>query len=831
MKRILLSIATALTLGLAMAQTPRFYSTRQGLTSTRINHLMFDRDGFMWISTNMGLTQFNGQTFTHFLADSRRANSLSSNLVQVMYEDREGRHWVGTSEGLHHLCRTENRFERCYLMADTTVAVSVSSIVSHPERPGHILVGTYGYGVFDVDGATRTVDAQASMALSELLPQAYVASLLTDSRGHLWVFSHEGFRVLDIERNDIVDIYYEGALSPAALLNRLTVHSAATDEEGHTVYLGSRTGEIYSCNVSSMDCRRLRCPELQGMDLTALCLDKGTLLVGTENHGLYSLHPAAGGAQPVTYLNCPVDLGSSKIHGIRRDDQGNLWLSLYQRGLLVVPSQDDLFAYHSVALRPGGANLGGVTAFATLADSTRLVAIDGGGLMHYLADGTRRSYTSANSALATNSVLTMATGPDGCAYVGTYGAGVYCFRPATGPVRDTAMAALDRLPIMSLCCRDSVLYAGTNGSGVWRYDLTRRHMERLRSLDPDSTFNSWTYSIHADGRGAVWTSTAGGFYRVDATTGAAQAVRLDDGRSPRIYAFCEQDTLLWMASDLGLLRMELPAAGATPCLRSVPNREAQEGEELLSVMTVGSGEATQVWFATSYGIGCYMPASRRFISYRNDEIALAGNFCSDAMGRWTTDAYSGHIVVGGDNGVIDFDPRAVAGRNPRLKDIFFTRLWIDNSPVVYDPARGSVADEEDGNVLDAALWAATTVTLPPSAGSFSLAFAVQEYCNPFSILYAYRLAGYEEEWHDVHGSEVAATYVHLPAGEYDLQVRACTTENRNITTFKQIHIVVLAPWYRTWWFRLLCGVAVVGLLVLARLQWVRHTRRRGQTQG
>src|SRR5688572_15161762 len=69
-----------------------------GLTQASINCLLQDRDGYLWIGTWSGLIRFDGYSTTTYYS-SREAGKIKSNKIQTLYEDSKGNLWIGTHMG------------------------------------------------------------------------------------------------------------------------------------------------------------------------------------------------------------------------------------------------------------------------------------------------------------------------------------------------------------------------------------------------------------------------------------------------------------------------------------------------------------------------------------------------------------------------------------------------------------------------------------------------------------------------------------------------------------------------------------------------------------
>ncbi|WP_161807040.1 two-component regulator propeller domain-containing protein, partial [Hymenobacter sp. AT01-02] len=54
-----------------------------------------DRDGFVWVGTNHGLSRYDGYRLKHYLLPVNRRNGLPSNRIKVLLAAPDGQLWVG----------------------------------------------------------------------------------------------------------------------------------------------------------------------------------------------------------------------------------------------------------------------------------------------------------------------------------------------------------------------------------------------------------------------------------------------------------------------------------------------------------------------------------------------------------------------------------------------------------------------------------------------------------------------------------------------------------------------------------------------------------------
>ena len=76
----------------------KFYGVEDGLIDDKINDLLLDRNGNLWIATLGGLSCFDGVGFRNFTTE----DGLPSNRIHCLFEDSQGHLWLGTDGGVTH---------------------------------------------------------------------------------------------------------------------------------------------------------------------------------------------------------------------------------------------------------------------------------------------------------------------------------------------------------------------------------------------------------------------------------------------------------------------------------------------------------------------------------------------------------------------------------------------------------------------------------------------------------------------------------------------------------------------------------------------------------
>ena len=86
---------------LCNGQSPKLFTTDKELSSSLINQIYQDRNGFIWIATEDGLNRYDGAKFTIYKHEPNNEHSLAHNFVRTVFEDSKGHLLIGTYIGIH----------------------------------------------------------------------------------------------------------------------------------------------------------------------------------------------------------------------------------------------------------------------------------------------------------------------------------------------------------------------------------------------------------------------------------------------------------------------------------------------------------------------------------------------------------------------------------------------------------------------------------------------------------------------------------------------------------------------------------------------------------
>jgi signal transduction histidine kinase len=113
-----------------------------------------------------------------------------------------------------------------------------------------------------------------------------------------------------------------------------------------------------------------------------------------------------------------------------------------------------------------------------------------------------------------------------------------------------------------------------------------------------------------------------------------------------------------------------------------------------------------------------------------------------------------------------------------------------------------------GGPLTAPLEQAEKITLQHDQNVIACDFAGIHFSSPENNRHMYKLENHDPEWREA-GAEKTAYYYNVPPGNYQFKVKAASSEGH--WAERNINIIILPPWWRTWWAYCLYGLLFIGI--------------------
>ncbi|HEU4391083.1 MAG TPA: two-component regulator propeller domain-containing protein, partial [Blastocatellia bacterium] len=150
------------------------------------------------------------------------------------------------------------------------------------------------------------------------------------------------------------------------------------------------------------------------------------------------------------------------------------------------------------------------------------------------------------------------------------------------------------------------------------------------------------------------------------------------------------------------------------------------------------------------------------------------------------------------------------------------RLWFPTQlgVAVIDPRSVPINQQPPPVAIESCLLDRATidvdgpVKITPGKESLEIRYAGLSFIKPERVRFKYKLEGLDHDWVDA-GTRRDAFYSHLPPGSYVFKVIAANSDGIWNTEGRSLEIVVIPPFWRTWWFMLTAISVVVAVAAAA----------------
>jgi signal transduction histidine kinase/DNA-binding response OmpR family regulator len=204
-----------------------------------------------------------------------------------------------------------------------------------------------------------------------------------------------------------------------------------------------------------------------------------------------------------------------------------------------------------------------------------------------------------------------------------------------------------------------------------------------------------------------------------------------------------------------------------------------------------------LWMSTYNGICKFDKKKRTFRNFSVNDGLQSNQFSFNAGLKLST----GEFLFGGINGFNSFFPEEIKDCNQK-NNLLLTDFYVNNQPI--EESKNELISRWDSGKIK-------EVKLPYDQTTLSIEFVALDYNNADKINYAYCLDGWDNRWNYV-GQTRKANYARLAEGKYVFKVKTTNFRGGWNKEESLITVVVLPPWYRTWWaysLYLLVGAGII----------------------
>lgn len=770
----------------AWAQSGKLFNTDNQLSSNLATQVFQDKSGFIWIATRNGLNNYDGYHINVIKKDMSNFLGLNSNYINSIAQDEKEHILLGTNNSLLEF--TGSEFLKIPMLDSKGEELATYVKQVYPLRNKDVAVATSGYGIM-----LKKQDEQKCHAMKgEVEKLKYIHKLLEDKRGRLWIITEDG-KLYRKETNGRVTSHFAGTEGVGA-------QDIQQDALGN-IYLASKNQGVYLLRAGSNVFTRIS--SIGNLPIDNIYISRNNkLYIGSDGLGIYVYDPQTGFLQDNPLFSRLVNLAKSNITSIIEDNQGNIWVSMLQKGVFMQSNIQNDFNY--MGFRLGNRNVIGencVTSLSINQGNQVWVGTDKDGL--YLFNIATRSVEG--HFLNQNTVLTLCKDQQGRTWVGTYTDGLG-YMDAAGSFHPVDLGISKSVGIFDIKQDpQGNIWIATMGEGLFclQKDGSRRNYKAKYGADNNLKVNSLPndylvkMALSKDGN-QVYIATSVGLACLDrkrnSWVSTFKGINCLNKNRFSHCVFVDSKDHVWYGTEDGAFCFDF-RKGIKPKLYTTANGLTDN-----SVASITEDYQGNIWLGTIKGLNKLALKSGTITKFYT-ESGLQSNEFSDASVCTTQDKKV--ILMGGSGGINWFQADRVK-QHPWQAKVVISGFVVNNKTVTPGMESGSYT------ITDSWVTVAREFNLSHDDNTFSLQLSTFTYNNVEQIRYAYSING--DAWRTVPAGQNELAFSHMVPGSYKYRIKAIC--NGYETPVKEFTIIVHPAWYASIWAKLFYLLLLIAAIML-----------------
>jgi len=788
--------------------------TLKGISTSEVLKVYQDREGFIWIATRYGLFKYDGYQVRSYKSNIYTPELLTNNVISCLADDYDHNLWIGTSDGVNVLNKITGEIQKIHI--PTIYNNNISCILV--TKDNRVWLGTDS-GLCLYLRKNNTFKVFTNSNTNNVLTTTAIKSLFEDSRGDIWIGTWDkGLYRYSPKQNK----FY----AYPKMNSRNSAHVVFEDQQGN-IWVGSWEFGLFKLK-NPRDMKRVTWQNYTHHTSDANSLSNNiiydisedsitqTLWVGTRN-GL-SIMPLDN---PGTFYNYQ-PRGSSyympftEVSSVMQSRQSFMWVGTVGGGVYRVDTHVPFFSL--VELNFKGIDIPSRSALKIMIDheGTAWMGVSGYGLVRCNRDGSNlKHYTQIpefagiTSISDVNAIMQRKNGEiwfglvDGQILIYKRGQKVRVVHPEK--------SSFITFPLITSLMEDASgnCWIGTrSGLGVM-YPNGKGHIFEPSVRDTNNYDQSYVQTILEDREGTIWLgSRRFGVARLQGDVCHPSSVKLtaynwQTGKMPDVAVFIlyqDRAGRIWAGTEGGGLFL---FNVHKDCFESVSARFKIQMPDVVS--GIEEDRYGSLWLSTNEGLIKLTFSPDKEPTIRIYTSADGLNNFYNAFGTGSSQ-WDGELFFAGSNGFNAFYPKKI--EEPAI-----------NAPVVitdikiFDKSFLSLDEEVRQKISKQMPEFTKRIVIPNKYNNFTIEFAALTFNKVLNNRYAYKLEGFDEDWQCTSGNRHFAYYNNLASGTYRFLLKAANANGVWNEEVKELEIIVLPPWWATWWAFLIYAILIWGAIL------------------
>ncbi|MDI3321290.1 hybrid sensor histidine kinase/response regulator transcription factor [Pinibacter soli] len=307
----------------------------------------------LWLGTSKGLFYCGNTATVRFIPAPQQEfpAEVKTKAIQKLFTDSKEGLWVATFKHLYHFSKTSDGYKTKEFKSDPADPSTLSDDVIQSiaeDKTGKIWIGTMN-GLNCYDPVTGKFKSYRNQPSGNGLINNNVRSLVVDKSGKLWIGTQEGISIMNPVTRQIESLANNAEDEKS--LSQNSVHSIFEDANGSiwigTFFGGANVTHAITTSFTAWQHRNTKSSISNNVVSSIVADENNNLWIGTEGGGLNFYNRATG--QFKTYKNevgRQGSLNSNLVKTVFIDKDKNIWVGTHGGGLNLFNPKTQQFKYY-----------------------------------------------------------------------------------------------------------------------------------------------------------------------------------------------------------------------------------------------------------------------------------------------------------------------------------------------------------------------------------------------------------------------------------------------------------------------------------------------------
>ncbi len=730
------------------------FGLEEGLSQSAVNCILQDKSGILWIGTQDGLNKFDGYNFTILRHEPFDGNTLSSNYILDIEEDKNGNLLLATQLGFCIFYKNKGIFKTFYHNPDSVKSLS-----------GNV-----------------------------------VYNILVDSEYRIWLLTDNGFYEFIEDKNTFNrHKFFNDSSTFLSNYNNLDI----TEDSHKRIWVGTKDGlnyfDRYSERFKRYSHNSVDNNTISNNEIRVIYEDKNEdIWIGTQN-GLNKLDLNSNTFERYFYDGQSTDIDENIICSVFENLQGDLWIGT-RNGLKILDKKNnkivdfEYFEINNIEERISD----------IISDFSDILWVAGWDGIYKIDTRTKKfnyyyAEKSGNGDNADNYIYSIFVDNEDNIWSGSKGVN-FIYRGENNKIREIDI--LSSLNVYTFLEKENNnVWIGTN-SGLFIYNKELNKCVQFNEIyyftNKNPFFNNRISTIKTDNEKNIWIGTFNGLYMLNENE--LKEFHKSENKSKglisnEIYSLLiDKNDNIWIGTVEGLNKFD-KKTGNFECFTS----SSTEGEGLTnnSILSLYEDNEGIIWIGTESGLNKFNPENKTFDYFTCKKTGFKNDYIYAIL-----EDNSNNLWLSTNNGIVKFNKNDYSIVNYGIKDgnqdyefnlgscyktekgeLFFggvngiNSFFPDSIKINTITPKTIITRFLKSNLTgenDIYFETATTVELAYH-DNFTIYFTVPEYSNPKENLFQYKCEGITDEW-TLPSNRNFASFSQLKPGDYIFYVKGANSD-------------------------------------------------------